>query len=263
MVDATTPDATTTPKRGKTRGQTRGKTRGKTRSGGRQGNSRRGGPAIRQYPWQTVINNDRPTEPIDAEGVAKIHDTAMRILEEIGIEFLNDEAAEILRKNGATVNGQNVRMGRDMVMEKLALTPSQFTIVPRNLERTITIGGNHLVFGNVSSPPNCSDLDTGRRTGTQADYRNFMRLTQYFNCIHFAGGYPVEPMDIHPSVRHLDCLYDKLILTDKVVHAYSLGKERVEDVMEMTRIAGGLSHEEFNAQPPHVYQHQFHLPAET
>ena len=76
-----------------------------------------------------------------------------------------------------------------------------------------------------------------------------MRLTQYFNCIHFAGGYPVEPMDIHPSVRHLDCLYDKLILTDKVVHAYSLGKERVEDVMEMTRIAGGLSHEEFNAQP--------------
>jgi trimethylamine--corrinoid protein Co-methyltransferase len=77
----------------------------------------------------------------------------------------------------------------------------------------------------------------------------FLKLTQYFNCIHFAGGYPVEPMDIHPSVRHLDCLHDKLMLTDKVVHAYSLGKERVEDVMEMVRIAGGLSHEEFEATP--------------
>ena len=36
--------------------------RTRTRGGGRQGNARRGGPAIRQYPWQAVINNDRPTE---------------------------------------------------------------------------------------------------------------------------------------------------------------------------------------------------------
>ena len=63
------------------------------------------------------------------------------------------------------------------------------------------------------------------------------------------GGYPVEPVDVHANVRHLDVLYDKLTLTDKVAHAYSLGKERVEDVMEMVRIAGGLTHEEFEAQP--------------
>ena len=64
-----------------------------------------------------------------------------------------------------------------------------------------------------------------------------------------AGGYPVEPVDIHASIRHLDCLYDKLTLTDKAVHAYSLGKERVEDVMEMVRIAAGLTQEEFDAKP--------------
>ena len=75
--------------------------------------------------------------------------------------------------------------------------------------------------------------------------QKFLKLSQYFNCIHFVGGYPVEPVDIHPSIRHLDVLYDKLTLTDKVAHAYSLGKERVEDVMEMVRIAGNLSHSEF------------------
>ena len=74
--------------------------------------------------------------------------------------------------------------------------------------------------------------------GTWESYSEFIKLTQFFNCIHFAGGYPVEPIDIHASVRHLDCLYEKLVLSDKVVHAYSLGRERVEDVMEMTRIAG-------------------------
>ncbi|MCB2136011.1 MAG: trimethylamine methyltransferase family protein, partial [Rhodobacteraceae bacterium] len=75
---------------------------------------------------------------------------------------------------------------------------------------------------------------------------------QYFNCIHFAGGYPVEPIDVHPSVRHLDCIYEKLVLTDKVCHAYSLGRERVEDAMEMVRIAGGMTPEEFRAKP-HMY----------
>ena len=33
------------------------------------------------------------------------------------------------------------------------------------------------------------------------------------------------------------------------MHAYSLGRERVEDVLEMVRIAGGLSHEDFEAEP--------------
>jgi trimethylamine--corrinoid protein Co-methyltransferase len=106
-----------------------------------------------------------------------------------------------------------------------------------------------MVFVNVSSPPNAMDLDRGRRVGDRESFRDLMKLTQYFNCIHLAGGYPVEPIDIHASVRHLDAIYDKLTLTDKVVHAYSLGKERVEDAMEMVRIAGGLSHEEFAAEP--------------
>ena len=219
------------------------------RGGGRAGNVRGKGAAIEQMPWCVPVNSDKPTEPLSEEGVQAIHEGAMRILEEIGIEFLNQEAVEILRQAGCTVDGENVRMDREMVLAQLKHAPSRFTLTPRNPDRQIEIGGDRMVFGNVSSPPNCSDLDRGRRTGTREDYRNFIKLTQYFNCIHFAGGYPVEPMDLHPSIRHLDCLYDKLVLTDKVVHAYSLGRERVEDVMEMVRIAGALSHEAFEATP--------------
>ncbi len=222
------------------------------RSGGRAGNSRRGGAgAITQAPWTLPVNRDNPVEPIDEETVNRIHDTAMRVLEEIGIEFLNEEAKAILKDAGCTVDpgSDNVRMDRDFVMEQVRQAPSQFTITPRNPERQLVIGGDHIVFGNVSSPPNCVDLDRGRRPGDHESYRDFIKLTQYFNCIHFAGGYPVEPLDIHPSVRHLDCLYDKLTLTDKVPHLYSLGPERVEDVLEMARIACGLTHEEFERQP--------------
>ncbi|MHA6262511.1 trimethylamine methyltransferase family protein [Arenibacterium sp. CAU 1754] len=223
----------------------------KRRGGGRAGNAaRRGGAVIDQMPWRVPVNIDRPIEPLDDAGVQAIHDGAMRILEEIGIAFLNPEALEILRKAGCSVTGDVVRMDRDFVMEMVAKAPSSFTLTPRNPDRKLTVGDRHILFGNVSSPPNYWDMSIGRKVpGTREMCANLLKLTQYFNCIHFAGGYPVEPVDIHASVRHLDVLYDKLTLTDKVMHAYSLGKERVEDVMEMVRIAGGLTHEEFEATP--------------
>ncbi len=224
------------------------------RGGGRAGAAaRRGGAVLSQMPWSIPVNMDRPTEPLALDGVEAIHDGAMRILEEIGVVFLNPEAIQIFKQAGCRVEDELVRMDRDFVMEMVGKAPSSFDITPRNPDRKIPVGGNHILFGNVSSPPNYWDLELGKKvTGTRAHCQNLLKLTQYFNCIHFAGGYPVEAVDVHASIRHLDVLYDKLTLTDKVMHAYSLGKERVEDVMEMVRIAGGLSHEEFESRP-HMY----------
>jgi trimethylamine--corrinoid protein Co-methyltransferase len=225
------------------------------RSGGRAANLRRSaGSAIQQSPWIIPLNRDRPVEPLDQETVERLHDAAMRILEDIGIHFLNEDAKRILKEAGCDVDSgsDRVRMDRAFVMEQVGKAPNTFEITPRNPERRVTVGGDAMLFVNVSSPPNAMDLDRGRRPGDRDSFRDLVKLTQYFNCIHLAGGYPVEPVDIHASVRHLDAIYDKLTLTDKVVHAYSLGTARVEDAMEMVRIAGGLSHEEFDAAP-HMY----------
>lgn len=224
------------------------------RAGGRAGGAdRRGTAAVHQMPWRLPVNTDRPTEPLDGAGVQAIHDGAMRILEEIGIEFLNEESIELFKQAGCKVDGTNVKMGRDWVMEMLARAPATFTLTPRNPDRKLIVGGKHILFGNVSSPPNYYDLEIGKKVpGTRKQCQDLLKLTQYFNCIHFAGGYPVEPVDIHARERHLDVLYDKLTISDKVMHAYSLGKERVEDVMEMVKIASGLSEEEF-ASTPRMY----------
>ena len=50
-----------------------------------------------------------------------IHDGAMRVLEEIGIEFLNQEAKQILGKAGCIVSpdSDNIRMDRGFVMEQV------------------------------------------------------------------------------------------------------------------------------------------------
>ncbi len=222
----------------------------RSRGGGRAGNARRTSTvAIDQMPWRNIQNIDRPTEPLDEDGVQAIHKAAMHILSKIGIKMLNPEALGYFKAAGCKVVDETVFFDEDMVMELVGKAPSKYTITPRNPEHAIEFGGNSLVFGNVSSPPNYWDLETGKKSGDFKSFSDLMKLTSYFNCIHLAGGYPVEPIDIHASIRHLDCLQEKLIVTDKVTHAYSLGKERVEDVMEMVRIAGGLTDDEFDAKP--------------
>ena len=50
-------------------------------------------------------------------------------------------------------------------------------------------------------------------------------------------------------MRHLDALFDMLTLSDKPIHAYSLGRERVLDAIEMIRIARGLDEETLEREP--------------
>ena len=208
-------------------------------------------PALEQMPWAMGRWIDPPVGAVDEEVLEKIHQNSLRILEEIGIVFLNEEARGVLRDLGCEVDDatENVRFDRQLALDAIKSAPASFTITPRNPERQIVVGDGHFVFSCVASTPNVSDLDRGRRVGNHEDYRNLLRLTQYFNCLHFNAGYPVEPVDIHPSVRHLDCIYDMVTLTDKAVHAYSLGSERMEDAMDMARIAAGLTEEEFQATP--------------
>src|SRR5690606_174513 len=115
------------------------------------------------------------------------------------------------------------------------------TLHARNPKRNVTLGGNHLCFGQVASAPFVSDLEGGRRAGNQKDYRDLLKLAQSFDVVHLTGGYPVEPVDIHASIRHLDCLSDFVKLTDKPFHAYSLGRQRNLDAIEIARIGRGIS----------------------
>jgi trimethylamine--corrinoid protein Co-methyltransferase len=97
-----------------------------------------------------------------------------------------------------------------------------------------------MVFVNVSSPPNAMDLDRGRRPGDRESFRDFLKMTQYFNCITSPAAIRSSPSTCTLG-RHLDGHLRQAHADDKVVHAYSLGTARVEDAMEMVRIAGGLT----------------------
>ena len=139
-----------------------------------------------------------------------------------------------------TPGSQRVRLDRGLVKQALASAPAQFTLHARNPAHDLPIGGRRIVFGTVGSAPNASDTDNGRRPGNYQDYLNFLRLGQSFNIVHYIGGYPVEPVDLHPATRHLDCVRDMLCLTDKVPYAYSLGRRRILDFQDRLNVGHAL-----------------------
>ncbi len=189
---------------------------------------KRGQGGLKQLPWRNHRNPYSPIEAVTADQLEAIHNASLRILEELGIEFLDDEARVILKAHGAEVqaDGTRVRMPRELVLQHVAKAPRAFTLHARNPAHNLTFGANHINFGSVASAPNVSDLDRGRRPGNFNDYCDLLKLVQSFNVIQFTGGYPVEPADLPPSTRHLDAHYAAITLTDKVWHPYSLGRER-------------------------------------
>ena len=192
-----------------------------------------------------------PLELVSDDELEAIHQTALTILKEIGLDFLHDGARKILRAAGADVdpNSNRVRFDPALVEGHLGLAPREFVLHARNPMRNLVIGGRHVAFGSVASAPNSSDRVGGRRAGNIADYRNFIRLGQTFDLIHFWGGYPVEPIDIHPAVRHLEALFDMLTLSDKPIHAYSLGRGRILDAIDMIKIARGIDETTLEREP--------------
>ena len=197
--------------------------------------ARREAVGLPQSPWRNLVNPYEPIEVLTAEQLERVHDTSMRILETHGLEFLNDAALDILVRAGADVDRgtRRVRFDRRLVAEYVAKAPAQFTLHARNPAHSVTIGGNHIAFCAVSSAPNCSDLDRGRRPGTYADYCDLLRIVQSLNVIHLASGYPVEPIDIPPPIRHLDAYHAAITLTDRVWSPSAIGGGRVEDGLAM------------------------------
>ena len=207
--------------------------------------------AIAQLPYQSVQNHMAPLSPLSLEQLQEIDAKSKQLLATHGIEVMCPNARALYRDAGAEVDEATeiVRLDGGLLDQLLATTPSQFTLHSYNAERQITVGGNHINFGMVSGPPNVHDRISGRRAGNFADYQNFIKLGQSFNCIHFFGNQTLSPSDLPVNTRHLDTNLANFKLTDKPFLSMSIGHTRVQDAAAMMAIARGCSIEDLADAP--------------
>ena len=184
-------------------------------------------------------NRLTPYDLLSGEDVETIHEQAMTILEEIGVDFLHERARELFGKAGMKVEGDRVRFDRAFILEMVAKAPATFELQARNPKRTVTLGGDNVVTAPVYGPPFITDLERGRRGATIEDFNNFDKLAQAVDQIHCAGGTTVEPEDLPLGSRHLDMVYSHIRWTDKPFMGSVISDQNARDTVEMAAIVFG------------------------
>ena len=219
------------------------------RRGGRSERRNQASQKIKQPPSFQPKHRFEPLRAVSDDELESIHNASLKVLSETGIAFLDETACQQLADAGASVDDQQVRFDPEMVMELISTAPSEFKMHGISPQRDFIMGGKWITYTAVASPPFVTGLGHDRRDGNREDFRNLIKLTQMLNCLHTTAGYPVEPTDIHASVRHLYATHDAVTLSDKPPFVYSLGRQRNIDGMEITRIARGVDQNTFNSEP--------------
>ncbi|MFZ0548543.1 MAG: trimethylamine methyltransferase family protein [Candidatus Promineifilaceae bacterium] len=194
-----------------------------------------------QQPFGEVRSGLRPFEFLTPDQIETIHNASLEILENVGIDFLDDEALAIWRAAGAKVDTaeRHVWIDRGLLLEQIAKAPPSFTWRARNPGRNLFIGQNSLVFGPNGGMVYAQDLDNGRRVGTMADYQNFIKLSHMAPQLHLAAWEQVAPQDIPANIRHLHRLMAAITLSDKALMEAAHGRVITADCLEMARILFG------------------------
>ncbi len=204
----------------------------------------------RQVSYRNLKNPLLRQPAFSQDRLEAIHDTALRVIETLGIRVLNDEARGYYKQAGASVDeeSQMVKIDRALVAAALESAPSEFVIHGRTPTADVSMGGDNVAFVCVGGAPHISDLDHGKRPATLEDTRNIIKLCEHFDVIHLQSP-NVESQDIPVHLRHYRVTESQLSLSQKPLFVYSRGSAQVEDAFAMTRIAYGLSKEEFQAKP--------------
>ena len=211
--------------------------------------SRRAGRAARiaQRAAKPRINPAEPGapggmyRPLSQADLAAIFDTALRLLEELGMGEVPDRLRVDLLRAGACQQA-NVRITFAMALtqDAIAKAAKTFVLHGRDDDRSIEVGGNRVYFGTGGAAVQTLDLDNGRyRAATLEDLHDFTRLqdtltnVSWFTRCCIATDVP-DPFDLDVNTA-----YALMKNTTKPVATAFTLSEHVGPIVELFDIAAG------------------------
>lgn len=207
----------------------------------------------RKVDYRALRNPVPPMRVFSDDRIAAMHETALRVLEDLGVRVLLPEARAILRAAGARVEDDShmVFIGREIVAAALASAPRSIRVLGGAPGRDLLLEPGSLTFQPGAGCPHATDLDRGRRPGSERDFRELVQLTQAFDVLHLVPPL-VEPQDVPMHLRHYATMRAQLELSDKVPFVYARGGPQVRESFELLALGRGLSDADFAARP-HCY----------
>ncbi len=208
-------------------------------------------PSKRVTNYGQLRNPFPPMEVFSADRIEAMHEAALDVLERLGVKVLLPEAVQMFRAAGATIKGDMVHIGREIVEAAIASAPTRIEGRAGARHRDIVLELGSLVFQPGAGAPHATDEIRGRRPGRAEDFRELIQLTHHFDVFQMLPPL-IEPQDVPTNLRHYFTLEAQLTLSDKFPFIFSRGTPQVRESFEMLRDFRGLSDDEFTAAP-HCY----------
>ena len=222
---------------------------GRNRSRRRGNRAKEAAPTPKRDVNYRQLRNPFPMMNVFSDEQAEdMHQSALNILEDMGMRVLLPEARKIFAAAGAKVEGEMVFIGRDIIEAAVASAPKSIHCRAGAAHRDLQLELGSLVFQAGAGAPHATDLERGRRPGSAQDYIEYLQLTHHFDVFHMISP-QVEPQDVPTHTRHYFTTEAQLTWSDKFPFTFSRGTPQVMDCFEMIRDYRGVSDAEFAAAP--------------
>jgi trimethylamine--corrinoid protein Co-methyltransferase len=173
--------------------------------------------------------------------IEEIKRAAFEVMSKVGFSVLHAGARKMLKKAGALVSGENVKIPEHVISECLRTTPKGWTIYDREGKRAMEIEGRKSYYGTSTASPRTRDALTGEIHPTRVeDIAIGAQVADFLVNIDW-----VMPMgsaqDVPPKVADLYEFEAVVTHTKKPIVFIGYTPRGVELVFEMAaEVAGGL-----------------------
>jgi len=181
-------------------------------------------------------------KPLTDDGIKKIHNAAMIILEKTGVEINDERTLRAFHNAGADVDFKRkiMRAPESFIMDKIRTAPSSVTLYGREDKHNLLLDGFNVYIGTGGTATNVLDLETReRRPTTLADVGAAARLTDALDNIHFFV-ISCFPNELAKSDIDVNRFYASVRNTTKHVMGGVYTKEGIKNTAKFAAmIAGG------------------------
>ena len=180
-------------------------------------------------------------KPLSDHDIQQIHQTALRLLEEVGLADAPETGVEILTKAGCTLTDTGrLLFPRALVEDTLAKAGRRFKLHAQDPRFDLEPWGKKTYYGTAGAAVNMVNYDGTYRESTIQDLYDIGRIVDRMEHIHFFQR-AVVPRDIpDPFEMDFNTCYASVSSTTKHVGSSWVMPEHVEASLKMLHaIAGG------------------------
>ncbi len=186
--------------------------------------------------------------PLQESQIADIHNAALRVLANVGVEVTDPEIRNHLTGFGAKAEGTRVRFEASLIDKALERAPSQFTLYARGEHPPLELGAGEVYLGTGGAAIRMLDMESGAfRESTLRDLADLAWIVEKLEHIQFFLR-PVIARDVPDQELDENTLYACLANTQKHVTLAAGSPDSVDRLVYMASLLAG-GEEALKARP--------------